>query len=75
MFYSGDRFTRTGGAMPPTVLRLLQDKGSVQQLDGAAHLQHRPQVARHHGGRRMGRLIVCRRSPWISAPRRRCISR
>jgi fatty-acid peroxygenase len=39
MFYGGDRFTRQG-AMPPTVLRLLQDKGSVQGLDGAAH-RHR----------------------------------
>lgn len=39
MFYS-DRFTRRRGAMPPTVLRLLQDKGSVQQLDGRAH-RHR----------------------------------
>lgn len=35
-FYDGDRFTRQG-AMPQTVLRLLQDKGSVQGLDGAAH--------------------------------------
>ncbi len=40
MFYDGDRFTRRRGAMPPTVLRLLQDKGSVQQLDGAEH-RHR----------------------------------
>jgi fatty-acid peroxygenase len=39
MFYDGDRFTRHG-AMPQITLRLLQDKGSVQQLDGAAH-QHR----------------------------------
>lgn len=37
MFYDGDRFTRRRGAMPPTVLRLLQDKGSVQQLDDEAH--------------------------------------
>ncbi|MFC0201206.1 cytochrome P450 [Paracoccus rhizosphaerae] len=36
MFYGGGCFTRRG-AMPPTVLRLLQDKGSVQMLDGAAH--------------------------------------
>jgi fatty-acid peroxygenase len=35
-FYDGDRFTRQG-AMPQTVMRLLQDKGSVQALDGAAH--------------------------------------
>lgn len=40
MFYGGERFTRRGGALPPTVLRLLQDKGSVQQLDGDAH-RHR----------------------------------
>ena len=41
-FYGGDRFTRKG-AMPPTAMRLLQDKGSVQQLDGLAHL-HRKQM-------------------------------
>lgn len=38
-FYEDDRFTRQG-AMPQTTLRLLQDKGSVQSLDGAAH-RHR----------------------------------
>jgi len=42
MFYEGDRFTRAG-AMPPTVQHLLQDKGSVQGLDGAEH-QHRKQA-------------------------------
>lgn len=41
-FYSGERFTRRG-AMPPTTLRLLQDKGSVQQLDGDA-FRHRKQM-------------------------------
>lgn len=35
-FYTPDRFTRTG-AMPPSTLRLLQDKGSVQTLDGPEH--------------------------------------
>lgn len=40
MFYGRDLFTRQSGAMPPTVLRLLQDTGSVQLLDGAAH-RHR----------------------------------
>lgn len=35
-FYGGGNFTRVG-AMPPTTLRLLQDKGSVQSLDGQAH--------------------------------------
>jgi fatty-acid peroxygenase len=36
MFYHPDRFTRKG-AMPPTALMPLQDKGSVQLLDGDAH--------------------------------------
>ena len=36
MFYDGGHFTRQG-AMPPTVVHLLQDLGSVQSLDGAAH--------------------------------------
>ncbi|MBO1077032.1 cytochrome P450 [Roseomonas marmotae] len=42
IFYDGDRFTRRG-AMPQSVLRLLQDKGSVQSLDGEAH-RHRKQM-------------------------------
>jgi len=39
LLYGPEGLTRRG-AMPPTVLRLLQDKASVQQLDGAAH-RHR----------------------------------
>jgi fatty-acid peroxygenase len=39
LLYGADGLTRRG-AMPPTVLRLLQDKSSVQQLDGEAH-RHR----------------------------------
>ncbi len=39
MFYGSGRFTRMR-AMPQTALRLLQDKGSVQLLDGEAH-RHR----------------------------------
>lgn len=35
-FAEGGRFTRVG-ALPPSVLHLLQDTGSVQTLDGAAH--------------------------------------
>lgn len=35
-FYDGVHFTRQG-AMPSVTLRLLQDKGSVQSLDGDAH--------------------------------------
>jgi fatty-acid peroxygenase len=40
MFYHPDRFTRVG-AMPLTTLMLLQDKGSVQMLDGEAHRQRK----------------------------------
>ena len=36
MFYYPDRFTGNG-ALPPTTVRLLQDKGSVQLQDGAEH--------------------------------------
>ncbi|WP_085033367.1 cytochrome P450 [Ensifer aridi] len=36
LFYEGGDVTRVG-AMPSFVLRLLQDKDSVQQLDGEAH--------------------------------------
>lgn len=39
MFYVPGCFTRRG-AIPPTALRLLQDKGSVATLDGDAH-RHR----------------------------------
>lgn len=35
-FYDGRHFTRES-AMPPTTLHLLQDEGSVQQLDGDHH--------------------------------------
>ena len=41
-FYGGERFTRQG-AMPASIQHLLQDKGSVQALDGAAH-RHRKQA-------------------------------
>lgn len=39
-FYADDRFTRQG-AMPPTTVRLLQDKGSVNQIDGDARHQRK----------------------------------
>ncbi|MFF9564545.1 cytochrome P450 [Leifsonia sp. NPDC014704] len=35
-FYEGGRFSREG-AMPRSVLKLLQDEGSVQSLEGEAH--------------------------------------
>ncbi len=36
VFYEPERFTRKG-ALPQTTLRLLQDKGSAQVMDGEAH--------------------------------------
>lgn len=42
MFYHPGRFTRKR-AMPPTALMLLQDKGSAQLMDGAAH-RHRKRM-------------------------------
>lgn len=42
MFYEPGRFTRKG-AIPPTALMLLQDKGSVQTLDDKPH-HHRKQM-------------------------------
>jgi len=40
MFYAPGRMTRRG-AMPGSVVALLQDRGSVQMLDGAAHRARR----------------------------------
>lgn len=40
MFYAPGRFTRRG-ALPRHVLHLLQDKGSVATLDGAAHARRK----------------------------------
>jgi fatty-acid peroxygenase len=42
VFYEPDRFTRKG-ALPQPTLRLLQDKGSAQVMDGEAH-RHRKQM-------------------------------
>lgn len=42
MFYGGDRFGRDR-AMPTSVVALLQDEGSVQSLNGAAH-HHRKAI-------------------------------
>lgn len=42
VFYEPGRFTRKG-ALPQTALRLLQDKGSAQVMDGEAH-RHRKRM-------------------------------
>jgi len=67
MFYDGDRFTRQG-AMPTSVLKLLQDQGSVQTLDGVAH-RHRKAMfisfLMHEG--QVDRLAAIFREEWLSA--------
>ncbi len=55
IFYDDDRFTRQG-AMPPTVQHLLQDKGSVQSLDGAAHHERKQVFLTLMGREAMDRL-------------------
>ncbi|QUS34958.1 cytochrome P450 [Falsirhodobacter algicola] len=45
LLYGAEGLTRTG-AMPTTVLRLLQDKGSVQQLDGEEHRRRKAMFIR-----------------------------
>jgi fatty-acid peroxygenase len=47
LFYASERFTRVG-AMPITILMLLQDFGSVQLLEGKAH-RHRKAMFRNLG--------------------------
>lgn len=68
MFYDGDRFTRRRGAMPPTVLRLLQDKGSVQLLDGEEHRHRKAMFIRllmNDGAE--DRFIDIFRARWLAA--------
>jgi fatty-acid peroxygenase len=64
LFYGNAALTRQG-SMPQTVLRLLQDKGSVQQQDGETH-RHRKSlfVAMLMAPDRVGRLTAIFRSEW-----------
>lgn len=55
LFYEGDRFTREA-AMPPTIQHLLQDKDSVQDLDGAAHARRKQAFLSLMGPEAMERL-------------------
>jgi len=56
-FYDGDRFTRKGTAMPGRVVKLLQDKGSVQMLDGLAHRRRKAMFMSLMGSSSILRLI------------------
>jgi fatty-acid peroxygenase len=58
MFYANDNFTRKG-AMPLTVLMLLQDFGSVQMLDGPTH-RHRKGMFRTIGRQQAAEVLAAR---------------
>jgi fatty-acid peroxygenase len=63
----GSGFTRKG-ALPPTVLRLLQDKGSVQQMEGTAHAHRKALfLTLCMGPARVGPLVDALRGAWLAA--------
>ena len=67
LLYGPAPLTRVG-SMPATVLRLLQDKGSVQQLDDAAHLHRKSLfVAQLMERERVERLAALFRQSWLAA--------
>lgn len=66
VFYAPDRFTRRR-SMPPTTLWLLQDRGSVQQLDGEEH-RHRKKMFLHLlGPDRVPNLAETVRREWLDS--------
>lgn len=66
IFYDRDRFTREG-AMPPTIQHLLQDKGSVQALDGADHHRRKAAFLSLMGPEAMQRLGDMFEEEWQAA--------
>ncbi|EYD76958.1 hypothetical protein Rumeso_01480 [Rubellimicrobium mesophilum DSM 19309] len=63
MFYDGDRFTRRGG-MPVTTLKLLQDRNSVQMLDGEDHRHRKAMFLSLMGEAEAGRLARIAEEEW-----------
>ncbi|PWS37068.1 cytochrome P450 [Falsiroseomonas bella] len=63
MFYAPDRFTRRG-ALPQTTLRLLQDKGSVATLDGAAHRRRKAMFMSLMGAESLAALEAAAEDAW-----------
>lgn len=55
MFYTPDRFTRRG-ALPTSVLHLLQDKGSVATLDAAHHRRRKDMLMSLMTPQRLGEI-------------------
>lgn len=69
LFYGGNRFSRSA-AMPPSIQHLLQDKGSVQALDGAAHHRRKEAFLSLMGQDAMRRLGEIFEAEWQSAVQR-----
>ena len=66
LFYEADRFTRQG-AMPFTIQHLLQDKGSVQALDGTSHRRRKAAFMSLMGPEAMKRLGEIFEEEWRAA--------
>lgn len=64
LVYGTDMFTRRG-AMPSTVLKLLQDEGSVQQLDGHSHRHRKAMFMEILTGDNVDRLRSSFRETWL----------
>lgn len=66
MFYTDGNFTRVG-AMPPTTNRLLQDKGSVQSLDGRPHRHRKAMFMAMMTPERIDQMLEIAEGAWIDA--------
>jgi len=66
MFYTPGRFSRTG-ALPPTTLRQLQDKGSVATLDGSDHAHRKALFMGAMGGGAVDRAADLLEAEWLAS--------
>lgn len=64
LFYGSDHFTRAG-AMPVTVLKLLQDRGSVQLMEGEPHRHRKLMFMSLMIPDAIGRLSQLTESEWL----------
>lgn len=69
MFYTPDRLTRRR-AVPATTLMLLQDFGSVQVLDGAAHRHRKQMFMSLMAPQQVERLVHLTAGAWLAAVER-----
>ena len=68
-FYGGGRFSRAG-ALPLSVVHLLQDAGSVQTLEGAAHDHRKLMFLAAQREEQIALLIEAFRDEWADAAER-----